>query len=60
MVLFQSIPADFPSTAVDVRAAPAKEPLSNLSGKFTLSLVNLFMFTQNSVLWYKSYFASEC
>lgn len=60
MVLFQSMPAAFPSTAVDVRAAPAKEPLSNLSGKFTLSLVHLFVFTRNSVLWYNCYFASEC
>lgn len=37
-----------------------RKPLSNLSARFMLSLVNFFMFTQNSVLWCKRYFASEC
>lgn len=48
MVPIKSIHPDFPSVAIDVQAAPAKEPLSHLSGKFTPSLLNLSMSTQNS------------
>ena len=47
-----------PSMAIHVCTAPAEDYYLIFSGKFTLSLVNLFMFTQNGVLWCKRYLAS--